>query len=48
VSALKKSKAQGGFLKLFGLNESVKKILAVAGLDKVIPIYSDLDTALNS
>jgi len=46
VTALKKSKGQGGFLKLAGLNESVKKIFSVAGLDKVIPIFDSVDAAI--
>ncbi len=45
VTGLKKSKAQSGFLKLAGLNDSVKKIFSVAGLDKVIPIFESVDIA---
>ncbi|HPG31935.1 MAG TPA: STAS domain-containing protein [bacterium] len=48
VTALKKAKAQSGFIKLCGLNESVLKILKVSGLDKALAIFPDADTALNS
>ncbi len=48
VTALKKAKAQSGFIKLTGLNESVIKILKVAGLDKVLPIYPNIEEALQN
>ena len=48
VTALKKAKAQSGFVKLCGLSESVLKILKVSGLDKALSIFPDVDTALQN
>lgn len=39
-------KSRGGKMVLFGPNEMVAQVLNTSGIDAVIPVYSDLETAV--
>ena len=45
IGALKRCKEAGGSLALAGPGESVLKVLAITGLDKVFSIHSDVEQA---
>jgi anti-sigma B factor antagonist len=47
VTALKKAKASGGFLKLAGLTDEVKKIFQISGLIKVLSLFDTVEEAIN-
>ncbi|RLE37057.1 hypothetical protein DRJ17_07355 [Candidatus Woesearchaeota archaeon] len=42
-----KTKKKGGFLKLVAVNEYVREVLEVLGVNRIIPIYSTLDEAIS-
>ena len=45
VSALRRAKEAGGKVSIVCSRESVLRIFSITGLDKVFPIYSELDEA---
>ncbi len=45
IGALKRCKEAGGSLALAGPGESVLKVLAITGLDKVFSIHADVEQA---
>lgn len=46
VAPARAIKNRGGKIVLFGPNESVEKVLKSSGIDTVIPVHHDLQTAL--
>ena len=45
VTAWRRSRAQGGDLILFGLNNRLEEIFSLVGFDRVFQIYTSLDDA---
>ncbi len=48
VSFLKRLKAEGGDLKLYGLSPSVRKLFELVRVDKIIDIYDTKDETLSA
>jgi anti-anti-sigma factor len=46
VAPARAIKSRGGKMVLFGPNEMVAQVLNTSGIDAVIPVYSDLETAV--
>jgi anti-anti-sigma factor len=46
VAPARAIKSRGGKIALFGPNDSVEKVLKTAGIDTLIPIYHELQSAL--
>jgi stage II sporulation protein AA (anti-sigma F factor antagonist) len=46
VAPARAIKSRGGKMALFGPNEMVAQVLKTSAIDTVIPVYSDLETAV--
>jgi anti-anti-sigma factor len=46
VGAARQARAEGGEVRLVVVGESVARIVALTGVDRVIPIYASLEDAL--
>ena len=46
VAPARAIKSRGGRMALFGPNEMVAQVLKTSAIDTVIPVYSDLETAV--
>lgn len=47
VGALKKSRMAGGIIRLVCSKKNIKKVFTITGLDKVFPIYDNLQRCLD-
>jgi anti-sigma B factor antagonist len=47
LAALKKQNERNGLIKLVSLQPFVKDIFKITGLDRIFPIYSDQEEAIN-
>jgi len=48
VSAARAVKGRGGKIAAFGPGQEVEKVLTMSGVDVLVPIYHDLDSAIAS
>ena len=47
VGAARQARADGGEVRLVVVGEAVSRIVALTGVDRVIPVYASLEDALN-
>jgi len=47
VAAARQARADGGEVRLVVVGEAVSRIVALTGVDRVIPVYASLEDALN-
>lgn len=47
VGAARQARAEGGEIRLVVVGEAVARIVALTGVDRVIPVYASLEDALN-